>query len=256
MLPLWPDAERLILGENMVTWYRRGKQHSISLPFNGPEQIDFDAFAAALPNSFQKLHGRKLKVILSNHWVRYLVVPWQEHVFAQKDWLALAQNRFREQFGAKAAGWDVEISLQGYGRPVLAVATNRQMSEGLDYLADLYRWQLQATEPAFASLVNNFPRHWRGDKWLLMADNNHLLLAESKAGIWERFSSMMSSAEMMEENAMMLVQQARQFNPEIRKRSLYLFRNADLPSDNFIHDMDIRLLTADWLKQEKAETLR
>lgn len=250
MLPLWLEPERLILGDKAMTLNRRGQQHSISLPFESPERIDFDALAASLPVPMQKLAGRKINIILSNCWVRYLVLPWHQHVYAYKDWLALAQNRMREQYGARAAGWDIQISTQGYAKPVLAVATDRQIAEGLDRLADQHRWHLQQIEPAFATLVNRYPRHWHGDSWLLMADNNHLLLAESKAGIWQRFSLMLSSTQMMQQHALMLVQQARQFNPETRKHRLFLWRSGVCPKEDFIEDMDVRLLAADWLKTE------
>lgn len=255
MLPLWPEPERLMLGDESLTLHHRGKLHSQPLPFERPEQIDFDALAAALPTPMQKLAGRKLTIILANSWVRYLIVPWQEHVYAHKDWLALAQNRMRERYGPKSAAWDVQISMQGYRHPVVAVAIDKQLSEGLDRLAGQQRWQVQGIEPAFAVLVNQYPRHWRGESWCLMAEHNRLLLAESKAGVWQRFSSMVSSPGMMEQHALMLVQQARQFNPETRKRRLFLARSTTFPSEDFIKDIDIRLLPADWLASDNEGDL-
>lgn len=247
MLPLWSDAERLILGDKTLIWLRRGKKHSLTLPFERPGHIDFAALAALLPEPMQKLAGRKIKIILSNSWVRYLVVPWQQHVYAQKDWLALAQNLMRERYGARSADWDVQISMQGYRQPVLAAAIDRQLAEGLDRLAEQHRWQLQGIEPAFAALVNRYPRHWRGDSWLMIVEQNRLLLAESKAGVWQRFSTMLSSPDMLDQHALMLVQQARQFNPDSRKRRLFLSRSGAVPDQNFIDDIDVRLLPHDEL---------
>lgn len=253
MLPLWTEPERLVLGENSLTLHRRGKLHSQPLPFERQEHIDFDALAASLPLQMQKLAGRKLTIILANCWARYLIVPWQEHIYSHRDWEALAQNKMRERYGAKAADWRIQISLQGFGQPALAVAVDTQLAEGLDRLADQYRWQVQAIEPAFAAVVNHNPRHWRGDSWLLMVEHNRLLLAESKSGVWQRFSTMLSSPDMLEQHAVMLVQQARQFNPESQKQRLFLSRSGKLPDQDFIKDIDIRLLPTDWLSSEGGQ---
>ncbi len=253
MLPLWPETGQLLLGEKTLTMSRRGKVHSVLLPMERPEHIDFTALQAALPVEMQKLGGHKLRIILANYWVRYLVVPWQPHVYAHRDWLALAQNRLRERYGARAADWDVQISMQGYRQPILAVAIDKALAEGLDRLAELNRWQIEAIEPAFAALVNRYPRHWRGDSWLMMADHNRVLLAESSGGIWQRFSLMLSTPDMLTQHAMTLVQQARQFNPDNRKRRLYLYRGNTMPKQDFIEDMDIRLLAADWLKSAAGQ---
>lgn len=248
MLPRWSEPERLLLSEQNLVLHRRGKSYAVELPLERPGHIEFDSLLATLPPAMTKLSGHRLNLVVANSWVRYLILPWQEHVYAHKDWLALATNRMRERYGAKAADWDVKVSMQGYRQPVVAAAIDRPLAEGLDRLADIRHWHLQLIQPAFVALVNRYPRHWRGDSWLMMADKDRVLLAESQAGVWQRINYLVTSPEMLTQHALMLIQQARQFNPDSRKRRLYLYSGATSLKQDFVDDMEIRPLSADWLK--------
>ncbi len=250
MLPRWTDSERLVLGQHSLALHRRNKTHAVNLTLTDSNHIDFDKLAVSLPAQLRKLGGHRINLVLSNYWIRYLILPWRDHVYARKDWLALARNSMQAQFGVNAAEWDVDVHLQGYGKPVVSVATDQALVTGLDRLADQLGWQIQRIEPAFSALVNRHPKQWRGDSWLMMADDNRLLLVESKAGIWHRSSSMLSSPEMLNHHAMMLLNQARQFNPETKKRRLYLCRTGVLPEQNLVEGLETKLLPADWLSNE------
>ncbi len=254
MLPLWPESERLILGEQSLSLRRRGKHISASLSFVGPEQIDFDLLSASLPEAMHKLRDRKIRIVLANNWVRYLTLSWIPHLYGHKDWLTVAQNQMRERYGAKADNWQVKVHFQGYGQSVIAAAIDRQLAEGLDRLAEQHRWQVDTIEPAFASLVNQYPRYWRGDSWLLMAEHHRLLLAESKSGIWQRFSLMLSSPQTITQHAQTLIQQARQFSQEQHSPRLYLYRSDSAPAQDFIEDMKVRILAADWLSTAEVRS--
>lgn len=252
MLPLWPEPKRLLLDEKQLCFLQRGKTQKVSLPVEQADHIDFDAMQAALPPELGKLSGQKLTVSLSNAWVRYLTVPWQPNVYAHRDWVALAENRFRERYGAKSADWVVRVGLQGYKQPVLAAAVDRTVAEGLDRLADSHRWQLTLVEPVFNTLINLHPRYWKGDSWLLMGEANHIILAESRSGVWQRFSSMLTTPDMIEQHALMLIQQARQFSPDVKKRRLYLYCEGHELAQDFIGDMDVRLIPAIWPAGDKS----
>lgn len=247
MLPLWSEPERLILGDNTLSLYRRGKTLDASLPFDSSGQIDFQALMATLPPGFTKLGGHKFTISMSNQWLRFLVLDWQPHIYAHKDWQSIAVNQFRERYGSRASNWNVHVTLQGYQQPVLAVAVDSQLVEGLDHLAEQNKWQLQSTEPAFASLVNRYPRHWRGNSWLLMAEQKHILLAESYNGVWQRINAMHTSPELIENHARMLVQQARQFSSNSEKLRVFLQQPQALLQPSFIEDVEVRPITADWL---------
>ncbi len=252
MLPLWPESERLILGDKHLTLHSRGKTHSVALPVERSGQVDFQALMTSLPTAFNKLAGHKLTISLSNSRVRYFVIPWRPHLYAHKDWLALAHNHFHEQFGGKAADWDIQISLQGYQQSVLAIATERQLVEGLDKLAEANKWQLLSTEPAFVTLVNRFPRYWRGNSWLMMAEPERILLAESHNGVWLRISYMQTSPELVESHALMLLEQARQLTSHSHKLRLFLHRHGAVPKQTFTDALDVRVLSAEWLSERDA----
>jgi hypothetical protein len=247
VFPLWSENERVILAERSMTLMSQKNPAKITLPFTSSHSINFDELNSSLPAEMKALSGKKVTVTVGSAWVRYLILPWQPNIYSKKDWAALAQNHFRERYGLKARDWDIQVSMQGYMQPVIAAALDRDLVIGLDKLAESNGWQLQVIEPSFATLVNRHRRKWKDNDWLLIVENDRLLLAESNKGVWQRFRVMLSTAETLGKSALMLVQQARQFNSEPGKKQLFLFTSNSHLTQDFIEDMEVQLISENWL---------
>ena len=63
-----------------------------------------------------------LRLVLSNHWLRFAVVPWSEQLSSPSERQALAQGLIEELYAEKASRFVIRISESGYGRPGLAAA--------------------------------------------------------------------------------------------------------------------------------------
>lgn len=132
------------------------------------------------------LANQKIKLIISNHFMRFTVLPWQDGVPARQDWLALANHAFRQQYGAAADNWQLRVSLSGYGQASIASAIDQTLYEGLMDCAHELGFSWQAIEPLMMRLLNQ-------DKssqatWLLIAEPQHLLLCEAQNDQFHRFS--------------------------------------------------------------------
>lgn len=97
-------------------------------------------------------------VVLSNCFVRYAVVPWQDSVASPSEQSAFARHCFRNIHGAAAEGWDIRISHGGYGRSALASAVDPELPEQLDRLFAKCGIALDSVQPNFMAVCNRFRR--------------------------------------------------------------------------------------------------
>lgn|GEM_PF-4215121 len=243
---LWAEPDRLILGSDALS-LRRGRKHwsaPVLLQRNG--SVDFEALNTALPTQIKKLSAKPIRLVLGSSWLRYVLLPWQANVYARKDWLALAYNRLRELYGHHALSWEVQLCFQGYQQPVIVVAADKSLIDGLDQLAENYHWHISATEPSFAAIANRYRRHWRGEAWLLLVEQQHVVLAESSGGVWHRFSRLLAKEERLNRDVARLVKQAEQLAGENTKRQIYLCCESEI-TDPELKAMGLKPLPADWL---------
>lgn len=143
---------------------------------------------AELAQEAPALGLRRVRILLSNHWLRYAVLSWQVGIYSNADWCALAMHQFRQQYGATAEGWDLRVSLQGYGQPAVACALDAGLIAQLTAIARSAGWTLLSIEPALMAVFNRHrARLAQSHHWLLMAEPQRLVLAQLGAGSWQHF---------------------------------------------------------------------
>lgn len=183
MSPLWSRRHDVIVLSH----------DSIGLCLGGSGRLRQLAEASAEPlaeleRQAPALGLRRVRILLSNHWLRYSVLPWQAGVYSAADWRALAMHQFRQQYGAAAEGWDLRVSLQGYGQPAVACALDAGLIAQLTTIARSTGWTLLGIEPALMAVFNRHrARLAQADHWLLMAEPQRLVLAQLGAGVWQHF---------------------------------------------------------------------
>ncbi len=91
-------------------------------------------------DTVEKLRGlpgeARLEVVLSNHLLRYAVLPWSPALTASEDWMAYARHVFAETYGANAAAWRIQICDGGRGYTRVACAADAAL---LDAIAGVER---------------------------------------------------------------------------------------------------------------------
>ena len=123
---------------------------------------------AALENILAEIKGPQIAatVILSNHFVRYAVVPWNDGVDSAAEQTAFARHCFRNVYGDAEENWDIRVSDGGFRRNALAAAVDRDLSGGLVRLFAARAVPLLSLQPHFMAACNRFHRelasHERG----------------------------------------------------------------------------------------------
>lgn len=108
-----------------------------------------------LDTSLTSANDTAVTVVLSNHFARYLVLPWQPALTRSGELDTLARLRFEQIHGAVVADWTVQLCDGGYGAPLLACAIDSALITGV-------RSQLERRGLRLASMQG-----------LLMATFNH-----------------------------------------------------------------------------------
>ncbi len=79
------------------------------------------ALGTALPGFAGR--GMRANVILSNHFVSYVLVPWRDNM-SDEDEMAYARHCFKETYGDASNSWEIRVSPSSFGAPALASAVD------------------------------------------------------------------------------------------------------------------------------------
>lgn len=127
-----------------------------------------------------------LTVVLSNHFIRYAVLPWSAELRTADEWLAYAQHSFARTYGAAAAGWRIRFCPTGRRKPCIACAADATLLESLDALRigrDTAR--LVSVQPYLMSAFNARRRALGGDDaWFVLQERGRLTLGLILQGAW------------------------------------------------------------------------
>lgn len=104
------------------------------------------------------VHGGALRMVLSDHFLHYLLVPWSDKLVSDSERLAFARLTLAKVYGALAEGWDLCMDDQPAGQASFACAMDRGLVQALRRLATQRGLRLRALLPAFAVRVNRHRR--------------------------------------------------------------------------------------------------
>lgn len=122
-----------------------------------------------------------LEVILSNHLVRYTVLPWSAALSTDRDWMAYAEHTFRSTYGARAKGWSIRICDAGRRRARVACAVNATL---LDSIAAIPR--VVSIQPHLMNAFNAQRGEFdRAPGWYVAYEPGRLTLGLVADGEWK-----------------------------------------------------------------------
>lgn len=129
-------------------------------------------------------HG-DLSIVLSNHFVRYQIVPWSDAVGTPDELIALARIGFEQVYGSEAAQWQIEVAPEAAGKPRLAAAVSLALIDRLRTVAATSRLRLRAVQPYLVAAFNRLaePRR-RQDVLFVLAEPARACLLIAVGGQW------------------------------------------------------------------------
>jgi hypothetical protein len=181
--------ERLIMTRVGGAWRRRCKHKEI-VEF-APAAAEVPRWQPALEALAHKvmegaLAGAQVTVVLSNHFVHYVLVPWNALLTSEEDQLAFARQRFTGVHGGAAESWALRLSRAGPRQSRLACGVPRTLVDALDEVMAPLGERFLSLQPYLMASFNR----WRAriglqPSWFVAAEPGLACLALLQDGQWQ-----------------------------------------------------------------------
>jgi hypothetical protein len=133
----------------------------------------------------------KLEVILSNHLVRYVVLPWSDALSTDDEWIAYAQHVFGTIYGAEAAAWRIRICDGGRGRSRVACAIDSGLFDSISAVE-----RVVSIQPHLMSAFNARRSEFGEEPgWFVLHEPGRLTLGLVADGEWKLLRNRQAAAD-------------------------------------------------------------
>jgi hypothetical protein len=201
---LWRDRLLVSLAPATVSWLRLsgGPRPRVlakrALNVASEETREpWDGAVAVLREQAQELRAQRLAVtiVLSNHFVRYAVVPPVDGASSRDEARALARFHFSKIHGDRAATWDVRLA-SASGRATLASAVDSALLDALKACFPAKGAARLASVQPYTMAAFNFWRHKIGNDgaWLLLVEPGTACLAMLAGKDWSTVQNVKSGS--------------------------------------------------------------
>jgi hypothetical protein len=213
---LWRDEVRIALAPERVVLARvaRGLRPKLIasevVPCVAAEARDWRTCIDVLRQTLEapRWHSAAATVILSNHFVRYALVPWSEHLVTDAEKAAWVRHHFEELYDAPAAPLEYRWSDEQPGQPCVASAVDAEFLNRLRTTLEAASLRLQSLQPYLMAAINRW-RHelGKGPVWLVLPESGRLCVAALADGAWRSITSKSTGAQWQAELPLLLERQ-------------------------------------------------
>jgi hypothetical protein len=246
---LWRDQIRVFLAPGRVDMVRtfRGLQPRQSpkmalVHAYQPDAVTSDVSLLKLEQMIEKesasssLEGAEMMVTLSNHFVRYVVVPPQQEIIDPAELLAYANFRMREVYGERVEDWIISISDRDPYSGTICAGITRDLYNKLEALASRHRIKLKEIEPYLTAAFDQWCKSFDDKRlWFVVIESGRLCMALFFNGSWQAIRSQRIAHSVETELLVALEQEAIIAGYREPVEQVYLFSpehpSLDLPRD-------------------------
>lgn len=127
----------------------------------------------------------RLDIVLSEHYARWLLLPWQPEIATPAEQAAYARHSLRETYGEAARHWQVLCTERPPGETTPACAIDGELLPALRQVAASHGSRLGSARPLFAAAAD----HWRhklprGVVWFAVLEAGRLNLGLLRNRRW------------------------------------------------------------------------
>ena len=189
----WRDPVRVSLAPSEVTlalrdfgfrgFGERNRSLRPQLVLRAPAwKAAVDALAQALDPPPPR--AARARVVLSNHFVRYAVVPWRDDAAAPAEREAFVRHVFRESYGSASEAWTLREDNAAAGCASLACGVDTQLIESVRETFRKARMRVAAIQPLYMSAFNRHRRAMGENGAFLVYEHGRLCSGSFHASQW------------------------------------------------------------------------
>lgn len=124
-------------------------------------------------------------VILSDHFMRYALVPWSGELRDAEEEAALARYHFRRAYGAAAESWELRLSPDRPGSAQLASAADGTLTDAVRTSFAGAGIKLRSIQPSLMAAYNCCRSRLQGSNaWFVLFETGSLCIALLQQGRW------------------------------------------------------------------------
>jgi len=198
VLPSWRDEVRVALCPDRVTLARVSRRwrpeviakHVVQCSAAGSSDWKpcLEALQQALREPF--VHDADATVIISNHFVRYAMVPWSEHLASDDEKRAWVKHHFVELYGELAGATEFRWSEERPDTACVASAIDGEFVAEIRAAFESTSLRLRSVQPYVMAVFNRWKQHSKGNSaWFLVAETGRACIAAVANGAWRTITS-------------------------------------------------------------------
>jgi hypothetical protein len=141
------------------------------------------ATLARLGDELARVSSR-VTIVLSNHFARYVLVPWSEGLAKAEEETAFARYCFAKIHGERSKDWDLRLSPAHSGSTRIASAIDAPLVQAVK-AAFPFKAKLVSIQPYLMSAFNRCRAQVKGARaWFLLVEPERTCLARIEQGQW------------------------------------------------------------------------
>ena len=204
MSPLWRDEIGIYVAPHKLALTRlaRGARPKSVAAANWTNELLADIHWSAALGALDKLLGTPVwqravaRIVLSDHWVRYAMVPYSSALSSAAERLTHARHVLTDIYGEVVADWTVTLANGRPGAAQVTCAVPTALVDELHAMLARHKIPLKSLQPQLVCAYN----HWRaqlpdGGAWFVSIEQGSLAAARLGIGGWDRVHSVRIGAD-------------------------------------------------------------
>ena len=128
----------------------------------------------------------QVTVVLSNHFARFILVPWSEALGKGEEETAFVRYCFAKVHGERSKDWDLRLSPSSAGSARIASAVDSSLVQAVRAaFPATARAKLASVQPYLMSAFNRWRKDIKGERaWFLLVERQRACVARLEGGRW------------------------------------------------------------------------
>jgi hypothetical protein len=142
----------------------------------------------------------RTRVVLADHWARYVIVPWVRALWSDEERLAYGRQLLSTAYGEAIASWDVRISEAPPHAPRVACAMPAELVGGVREACAAQGGTLVSLQPQLIDAYAVWRRRLlQSNFWFVSIEQGSLAAARLSSRGWDRVHSVRIGADWVRE---------------------------------------------------------